>query len=202
PLGGDPDLEAKLAKLNEELATLRRMSGTDELVKKKLAEIKKVQGQVPSTLVVRERSAPRTTHVQLRGDFLRPGDEVTPGFPAALSTSPVSAGPAKRLTRLDLATWLVSAENPLTARVTINREWQKFFGRGLVETENDFGMQGSPPTHPELLDWLSVEFRENGWSTKKLHRLIVTSATYRQSSAARADLHDKDPQNKLLGRQS
>ena len=105
-------------------------------------------------------------------------------------------------TRLDLANWLTSAANPLTARVTVNREWQKFFGRGLVETENDFGLQGNFPTHPELLDWLAVEFREGGWSLKKLHKLVVTSATYKQSSAMRNDLTNKDPRNLLLGRQS
>jgi hypothetical protein len=106
------------------------------------------------------------------------------------------------LNRLDLAKWLISPENPLTARVVVNRYWQHFFGAGLVATENDFGMQGSPPTHPQLLDWLAVEFREGGWSVKRLHRLIVTSATYRQSSVSRPDLTAKDPQNKLLGRQS
>lgn len=96
----------------------------------------------------------------------------------------------------------MAPENPLTARVFVNRAWQQFFGTGLVETENDFGMQGSLPTHPELLDWLAVEFREHGWSVKKLHRLIVTSATYKQSSASRPDLRAKDPINKLLGRQN
>jgi hypothetical protein len=139
--------------------------------------------------------------VQVRGDFLRPGEEVTPGYPSAL------AGPSgPKLTRLDLARWLTSPENPLTARVTANREWQKFFGVGLVETENDFGMQGSAPTHPELLDWLAVEFADPAagtpWSLKRLHRLIVTSATYRQASAARDDLAARDPKNLLLGRQA
>src|SRR5207244_6642894 len=140
-----------------------------------------------------------------RGDFLRKGEPVEPGYPAALAPVADAPGsprdtpsPPKRLTRLDLARWLVSPENPLTARVTVNREWQKFFGRGLVETENDFGIQGSFPTHPELLDWLAVEFmqpsggrqppvrtepqgadapRLGAWSLKRLHRLIVTSAT-------------------------
>src|SRR5439155_4859358 len=129
---------------------------------------------------------PRNTHVQTRGDFLRTGDEVQAAFPAVLT--PVAHTPGSpKLTRLDLAKWLTSPENPLTGRVTVNREWQKFFGKGLVETENDFGLQGSFPTHPELLDWLAVEFREGGWSFKKLHKLIVTSATYRQSSAVRKD---------------
>ncbi len=95
--------------------------------------------------------------------------------------------------RLDLAKWLVSTENPLTARVIVNRVWQQYFGRGLVETENDFGLQGATPTHPELLDWLAVEFMEQGWSLKQLHRLIATSETYRQSSHDRPDLKEKDP---------
>jgi hypothetical protein len=153
---------------------------------------------VTTTLVMRERAAPRQTFVQVRGDFLRKGDLVQPSYPAALGSTPTG----QRLTRLDLARWLTSAENPLTARVTVNREWQKFFGRGLVDTENDFGLQGTFPTHPELLDWLAVEFREGGWSFKKFHKLIVTSATYKQSSAMRRDLTDKDPRNLLLGRQS
>ena len=115
------------------------------------------------------------------------------------------------MTRLDLAKWLVARDNPLTARVTVNREWQKFFGRGLVETENDFGYQGSFPTHRELLDWLALSFVEGcpnvsgpptPWSLKRLHKLIVLSATYRQASSARADLADKDPRNLLLGRQT
>jgi mono/diheme cytochrome c family protein len=104
--------------------------------------------------------------------------------------------------RLDLARWLVDRRNPLTARVTVNRVWQRYFGAGLVETENDFGTQGALPTHPELLDWLAVEFMERGWGLKALHRLIVTSATYRQSSRARADLAEVDPHNKLLARQA
>jgi len=122
---------------------------------------------------------------------------VVPGFPTVISPKIVPG-----LTRLDLAKWLVSKDNPLTARVVANRAWQQFFGKGLVETENDFGMQGNAPTHPELLDWLAVEFRENGWSTKKLHRTIVLSGTYRQSSVLRPDLAAADPQNKLLARQS
>ena len=112
---------------------------------------------------------------------------------------PASAAPR---TRLDLARWLVNRENPLTARVTVNRVWARYFGRGLVETENDFGLQGTPPTHPELLDWLADKFMDQGWSLKQLHRLILNSATYRQASALRPELADVDPLNKLLGRQS
>jgi len=103
--------------------------------------------------------------------------------------------------RLDLARWLVDPQHPLTARVTVNRIWQRYFGRGLVETENDFGVQGTPPTHPQLLDGLASEFIREGWSLKALHRLIVTSHTYRQSSHRRPEVETVDPQNKLLGRQ-
>ena len=107
-------------------------------------------------------------------------------------------GPANRL---DLAKWIVSPRNPLTARVIMNRVWQQYFGRGIVESENDFGMQGTPPSHPELLDWLAVEFMERKWSLKAMHRLIVTSRIYRQSSSDRPDLRAKDPNNYLLARQ-
>jgi hypothetical protein len=105
-------------------------------------------------------------------------------------------------TRLDLANWITDAENPLTARVVVNRIWQQYFGHGLVETENDFGSQGSAPTHPELLDYLATELIANDWSLKHIHKLIVTSATYQQSSNARQDLALVDPYNKLLARQS
>jgi hypothetical protein len=156
---------------------------------------------------MREQKTPRQTHIQIRGEFLRKGEAVQPGYLAVLTANERAA--PKRLTRLDLAKWLVANDNPLTARVTVNREWQKFFGRGLVETENDFGYQGSFPTHPELLDWLAVEWTNadnksgvKAWSLKQLHKLIVTSETYRQSSAMRKDLTERDPRNLLLGRQT
>ena len=203
PLGGDPKLEAKIAELQRQEADFRRV-GNDAESKRVEAEIKAASKDIPTTLVMRERKAPRKTFVQLRGDFLRPGDEVQPGFPTALGGS-LKLPPERRLSRLDLARWLVSPDNPLTARVTVNREWQKFFGRGLVETENDFGIQGSLATHPELLDWLAAEFRTD-WSLKRLHKLIVTSATYRQLSSipqsAIGNPHSKDPRNLLLGRQA
>ncbi|MEZ5396650.1 MAG: DUF1553 domain-containing protein [Bryobacterales bacterium] len=103
---------------------------------------------------------------------------------------------------MDFAKWLMSDENPLTPRVTVNRVWQRYFGMGIVETENDFGTQGAPPSHPELLDWLASWYRDNGWKTKELHRLIVTSYTYRQASHYRDDSTEADPRNKLLSRQN
>ncbi|HVC98907.1 MAG TPA: DUF1553 domain-containing protein, partial [Pirellulales bacterium] len=136
----------------------------------------------------------------IRGDFLRKGAQVKPGVPRVLP--PLAAGEGLEPTRLDLAHWLVAANNPLTPRVTVNRLWQEYFGQGIVDTENDFGTQGSPPTHPELLDWLAGQLIERGWSLKSMHKLIVTSATYRQSSAYRADVAERDANNKLLARMS
>ena len=151
-----------------------------------------------TTLVLQERPQPRKTTVLIKGDFTRPAEEVTPGTPAVLHAFDQPQGYP---TRLDLARWIVCPRNPLTARVIVNRIWQQYFGRGLVETENDFGLQGTPPTHPELLDWLALEFQDRKWSLKEMHRLIVTSHTYRQSSAELPDVRAKDPHNYLLARQ-
>jgi mono/diheme cytochrome c family protein len=140
----------------------------------------------------------RSTHVLLRGDFRSPGIEVEPNTPASL---PPLTGNTPG-SRLSLARWIVSRENPLTSRVAVNRMWQSFFGRGLVSTPADFGTQGERPTHPELLDWLAVEFMNRGWGVKQMHKLIVTSSAYRQSSSARKELTDKDPYNLLVARQS
>jgi hypothetical protein len=140
----------------------------------------------------------RKTHVLVRGDFLRPGAEVRPDTPAALP--PLNAG--ERPTRLGLARWVVRPDNPLTPRVLANWVWQKYFGRGLVATPEDFGTQGERPSHPELLDYLAGEVLRRGWGLKSLHRLIVTSATYRQASHARPELAQRDPLNLLLARQA
>ncbi|MBS0265144.1 MAG: DUF1549 domain-containing protein [Planctomycetes bacterium] len=178
-----------------------------------LEEIAKLRAGEPSfvtTMVMQERAAPRETHIHIRGDFLRHGARVEPAIPAALPGLPPEV---KTPNRLDFARWLVDPRNPLTPRVTMNRVWQKYFGRGIVETENDFGTQGIPPTHPELLDWLAAEFmklpqpeasanQETAWSLKRMHKLIVTSATYRQSSRHRTELNEVDPNNKLYARQS
>jgi hypothetical protein len=165
------------------------------------AAIKKLRDETaayPTTLVMAERPdwEPRTTYLHKRGEFLQPLEPVPAGIPGVLPQVPAGA-PKNRLT---FARWLVSPENPLTARVTMNRQWAAFFGRGLVKTQEDFGFQGEAPTHPELLDWLAVKFVKRGLSMKAMHRLIVTSATYRQSSRVTSDLLARDPQNRWLAR--
>ncbi len=171
---------------------------TRKMLEKKIADIQKEMPVIPTTLVLEERKTPRPTNIHLGGDFVRKGAMVTPDVPRVLPNLPKKDRP----TRLDLARWLVNDRNPLTARVTVNRFWQRFFGLGIVETENDFGTQGTPPSHPELLDWLASEFRDRGWSMKHIHRLIVTSATYRQSSRHRPELAAIDARNRLLARQN
>ncbi len=245
-------------------AAFRDQNEGHKKLRDRLAKLKKDAPSVTSTLVMKELSQPRETRVFIKGDFTRPGDLVAPGVPAVLH--PLSAAvwtESPRLVagegagsppdvdaarpppnRLDLARWIVATNNPLTARVVVNRVWQQYFGKGIVETENDFGTQGARPTHPELLDWLAPDFMKSeirspkseanpnsrnpkstgasgavrtsdfglpselgartsdSWSLKHLHRLIVTSATYRQSSKARPELRDIDPSNKLLARQA
>ena len=167
------------------------------ILKRSLAAHQQHETSLDTVLVLNERPTRRTTHVLLRGDPQSPGPEVAAGVPRIFPALPES----KKRTRRDLAEWLVSAEQPLTPRVAVNRVWQQFFGMGLVATENDFGVQGNPPSHPALLDWLASDFRDRGWQVKRLHRMLVTSATYRQSSHTRDDLTTTDPQNRLLARQ-
>jgi mono/diheme cytochrome c family protein len=155
--------------------------------------------RIPTAMVMHERTQPRNTHIHRRGNFLDAGRLVTPAVPSVLHALPVKLGQPNRL---DFARWLVAEDNPLTARVIANRTWQRFFGRGIVETEDDFGIQGELPTHPGLLDWLATELVRQKWSIKQLHRLIVTSSTYRQSSRHRSDLAESDPANRLFARQS
>jgi len=202
------ELGARLLELDREASRLSntvegqgKYAKTPE-VNKLVEEMKRLRAalpDLPSTMIMRELDKPRATHIFKSGEYLAKGDAVTPGTPSFL---PAFAGPEIGANRLHLAQWLVDKNNPLLARVTVNRIWQEYFGRGLVPTENDFGTQGSPPTHPELLDWLALEFQRTGWSQKAVHRLIVNSATYRQSSALRPDLSEKDPLNYLLARQT
>jgi len=156
----------------------------------------KLVASFPTVMVMQERPVPRETHVLIRGAYDKPGEKVTPGLPAVLPPLP----PGAPNNRLGFARWLVDPSNPLTARVTVNRFWQSYFGTGLVKTVEDFGSQGEWPSHPELLDWLATEFVRSGWNVKAMQKLIVTSATYRQSSRIRPDLLQKDPDNRLLAR--
>ncbi|RCS53912.1 DUF1553 domain-containing protein [Bremerella cremea] len=165
------------------------------------SQAKKLRDSLSSlkVMVMDTLDKPRETHILEKGLYNKPvGEVVSAGVPGVLPALPADA-PRDRLT---LAKWLVSPENPLTARVTVNRYWQLFFGHGIVETPEDFGTQGKLPTHPELLDWLAVEFVESGWDVKQMHRLIVTSATYRQSSQASDALREADPANRWLARQT
>jgi hypothetical protein len=204
-----------------------------------MSEWKEANGQIEalwrqhpegaSQLVLQAQDRPRQTHILKRGDFLKPGDAVTPGVPAFLhplrpltpqpplpqrgegepdkSLPPLPSvgeggrgGEGGTPTRLDFARWIADRKSPTTARVIVNRVWQAYFGTGLVATPEDFGTQGEKPSHPELLDWLAVEFMDRGWSLKELHRLIVSSATYRQSARVTPELLAADPQNRLLAR--
>ena len=191
------DFDARLAALKAKLGKTTPAAEATK-VKAEIAALEKSRPKVPNVPVMVELPANqrRTTRLLRKGNFLDPGDPVEPGVPKALH--PLPAGTSAN--RLTLARWLVNPKNPLTARVAVNRYWAQVFGVGLVDTEEDFGTQGEPPSHPELLDWLAVHYRESGWDTKALLRLIVTSATYRQSSRARPELLAKDPRNRLLAR--
>jgi hypothetical protein len=152
--------------------------------------------QVVRVMVMEDMPKPRETFILTRGQYNKPAAKVEAGTPAVLPPMPADLP----RNRLGLARWLTSPEHPLMARVTVNRLWQQFFGVGLVKTVEDFGVQGERPVHPELLDWLAVEFIESGWDVKHLVRLIVTSATYRQSSRVTPALVERDPDNRLLAR--
>ncbi|MFM1832883.1 MAG: hypothetical protein RLZZ461_1199, partial [Planctomycetota bacterium] len=149
-------------------------------------------------MVMGDRADRRPTRILARGNYRSPGESVVAGTPSVLPTLDIE--PDRIPNRLDLADWIVDPENPLTARVFVNRAWRRFFGRGLVETVEDFGTQGDRPTHPALLDWLATTFIEDGWDVKALHRRLVTSDTYAQSARRRPELDGLDPENRLLGR--
>lgn len=165
---------------------LRSLHGEEEAARK----------EVLSVSVMQEMDSPRATRILVRGQYDQPGEPTTFGIPAALGELPPNALP----NRLGFAQWLVSPSNLLTARVAVNRLWQQCFGEGLVRTGNDFGLQGEPPSHPELLDWLAARFVEDGWDVQALLKLIVTSATYRQSSQFTQPLLARDPENRWLAR--
>jgi mono/diheme cytochrome c family protein len=164
--------------------------------KKAQKELDGVNKKIPDTMVMQEMDSPRDTFMLLRGQYDKKGEKVAANVPKFLPPLPKGAKP----NRLALARWLVDANHPLTARVTVNRYWQIYFGTGIVKTAEDFGTQGEWPTHPELLDYLASEFVQSGWDVKKMQRLLVTSATYRQSSLATPELREKDPENRLQAR--
>ena len=208
-LAGFPDVEPLLAKPWAELSDESRSKLTEHYLRTADAEYRalaaerdehqrqfdELNKQIPTTMVMRERTEPRETRLLKRGQYDQPGKKVKPGVPEILPPLPDGAPN----NRLGLAEWLVDPSHPLTSRVAVNRYWQMYFGRGLVGTTEDFGTQGDRPTHPELLDWLAAEF-EDGWDVKAMQRRIVCSATYRQSSRATPELRERDPQNRLLAR--
>jgi hypothetical protein len=172
-------------------------------LRSKLNELMAKAPQVSYAPVLLEDDAPPKTFIHVKGDWRDRGEEVEPGMLAVLPPLLSQPGkPGEKPSRLALARWLTSPENPLTSRVAVNRIWQELFGRGIVATSEDFGTQGDRPTHPELLDWLAAEYMQRGWSMKQMVREMVTSAAYRQSSNARPDLEARDPDNTLLARQS
>lgn len=169
-----------------------------------VAEITILQDQIPGSMVFAELASPRDAFVMLRGQYDTPGDPVVPGVPAAFAPLTTESGEplpeTQRATRLDLARWFLADTNPLTARVTVNRFWQQIFGTGLVQTPDDFGTRGDMPSHPELLDWLAVDFRQHGWDVKRLIRNMLLSSTFQQRSVVTPDVFQRDPQNRLLAR--
>jgi len=200
------DLPAQIESVLKTSAEQRGAENEQRLFKYFLATLVKpradaLRKQLPAyatTLVMRERPAnhSRTTRLHHRGEYLQPKDEVQPQLLSLLNAK----GAKQPANRLEFARWLVDGKNPLTARVTVNRHWAALFGRGLVRTTDDFGYQGSPSTHPELLDWLAVEFPQRGWSLKELHKLIMLSATYQQALRVSPEMQSADPENLLLGR--
>ncbi|HZY90543.1 MAG TPA: DUF1549 and DUF1553 domain-containing protein, partial [Gemmataceae bacterium] len=203
-----PEVQEQVRKFDERLAPLKKVFGGApaaalgvlgvQAVRARVARLEKSRPSVPTLPVMVEFPAGkrRATHVMTKGNFLSPGEKVEPGVPAAFPPLPKDAPPD----RLGVARWLISPDNPLTARVAVNRYWAQLWGAGLVETEEDFGTQGELPSHPELLDWLATEYVRLGWDTKAFLKLLVTSAAYRQSARVTAEKLARDPRNRLLTR--
>lgn len=202
------EIEAVLAQPTEEREIAEReqlkqyytwsVAPALEAQRKEIARLRKSLPEYPTTMVMQERRPEhrRTTRIHQRGEFLKPTEEVSPAVPAVLHAFPDELP----RNRLSLARWLVDERNPLAARVVMNRTWATIFGRGIVRTTEDFGTQGERPTYPGLLDWLAAEFMDCGWSMKHMHRVIVTSATYRRSSHVTPEMLQRDPTNALLTR--
>jgi hypothetical protein len=194
--------ETENTKLKEHFLTRVYQGDAKELgpLRSDLASVQKkralIEKEVVSTMISRELEKPRPAYVLVRGEYDKKGEDVGPGVPSVLPSLPAS----EVTNRLTFANWLVSPSHPLTARVTVNRLWQQVFGVGLVKTAEDFGSKGEWPSHPELLDWLAVDFIESGWDVKKFMRMLVTSATYRQTSEVGRQSYEHDPENRLLAR--
>lgn len=194
--------ELQLAELTEHITRETQTGGASdaESLRARETALRKRRDEllksIPEIRVMADIPDRRPTHILVRGDYRTLGEEVQPAVPAQLGSLPSD----KPATRLSFAKWLVAPEHPLTARVTVNRFWQAVFGRGLVRTSEDFGSRGEMPSHPELLDWLACEFVEKGWDTKHLTKLMVMSATFRQSSVTNSELRARDPDNRLLAR--
>lgn len=167
-----------------------------KILQKQRTELSDSTEYIPELMVMQEMPKPKKTHLLLRGQYDMPSEEVQPNTPTSILPFPTNLPK----NRLGLAQWLTDENHPLTARVAVNRLWQNFFGVGLVKTAEDFGNQGEMPSHPDLLDWLAVTFRESGWDIKKMNKMIVMSATYRQDSKASKELRERDPDNRLLAR--
>ena len=200
-----PEVEVAKKRAAEETDPEKKKNSTQEAreLVSRLQELKRererIEREIPRAMVMKERQEVRTTHILKRGQYDDPGAVVqrdAPGFLNPLNKQGEVAS------RMDLAEWFVAPDNPLTARVAVNRFWQQFFGIGLVKTSEDLGAQGEMPSHPQLLDFLTVSFIESGWNIKELIRLIVMSKAYRQTSVASAEQYRKDPENRLLARGS
>jgi uncharacterized protein DUF1553/uncharacterized protein DUF1549/cytochrome c len=200
PILDMPPPQRSQEQANQLAALYRSIAPALQPTRDRRAELEKELDKlgIVTALIMGERQSFERpfTYTHIRGSYLSKGEKVYAGVPAVLNPLPEDQMP----NRLGLAYWLVSEDNPLTARVAVNRYWEAFFGHGIVETSEDFGTQGERPTHPELLDWLATEFMRQGWSMKAIQRLIVTSATYRQSSRLTPELLERDPYNKLLAR--
>ena len=211
------EIEEHNAPIEEQIATLRaELKGEDEAevaadrkkeIQKEISDLQLELRELPKIRALWDRGQPSPTYIYRRGDETQPTRLVEPGIPSALAgdwgvfeiAAPQHASPATGR-RLALARWLTGPEHPLTARVLVNRVWHQHFGTGIVKSLDNFGQLGTPPSHPELLDWLAVEFVENGWSVKDLHRLIMTSTAWRQSSTVLSEHEFTDPENELLSR--
>lgn len=193
------DQETRFNDLTQKILKTAEINDSEEQKKKreKLNKEKEaLDRNISKAMVMEELPEPRETHILIRGTYNKHGEKVSYGVPESIS--PPFQGFSNN--RLGLANWILSEENPLTARVAVNRYWQMYFGRGIVNTTEDFGSQGEWPDHPELLDWLGYQFIHSGWNIKEMQKLIVTSATYRQSSRGSQMLYSKDPENRLLAR--